>query len=192
MDAFQMYVSLGIQHIADLQGYDHLVFLVALCTIYSFNDWKKILAIITLFTIGHTITLFIAAFGLVNVHGPTIELLIALTILITGISNLTKRGQRVSGKRRLILGGTFGLIHGLGFSRYYNMIAEGTNPWVSLPAFTLGIELGQIIIVIAYIILAWLIENAFSITKRDWNLGVSGGVIGIALIMVIERLPDVF
>jgi uncharacterized membrane protein len=187
-----MYVSLGIQHIADLQGYDHLVFLVALCTIYSFNDWKKILAIITLFTIGHTITLFIAAFGLVNVHGPTIELLIALTILITGISNLTKRGQRVSGKRRLILGGTFGLIHGLGFSRYYNMIAEGTNPWVSLPAFTLGIELGQIIIVIAYIILAWLIENAFSITKRDWNLGVSGGVIGIALIMVIERLPDVF
>jgi hypothetical protein len=72
------------------------------------------------------------------------------------------------------------------------MIAEGTNPWVSLPAFTLGIELGQIIIVIAYIILAWLIENAFSITKRDWNLGVSGGVIGIALIMVIERLPDVF
>jgi Na+/H+ antiporter NhaA len=81
MDAFQMYVSLGIQHIADLQGYDHLVFLVALCTIYSFSDWKKILAIITLFTIGHTITLFIAAFGLVNVHGPTIELLIALTIL---------------------------------------------------------------------------------------------------------------
>lgn len=192
MDVFQLFLSLGIQHITDLQGYDHLVFLIALCTIYSFRDWKKILWIVSLFTLGHTFTLLISVSGLVALHAPTVEFLIALTILLTGISNLTKRGQRVEGKRRMWLGGIFGLIHGLGFSGYYSMIAEGTNPWVSLPSFTIGIELGQVIIVVAYMILAWLIENAFTITKRDWNLAVSGGVIGIALIMIFERLPEVF
>ncbi len=192
MSAFELYLTLGIKHIADFQGYDHIVFLVALCTVYGFAQWKRVLLIISLFTLAHTLTLFLAAFKVVEIHGPTIEFLIALTILLTGISNLTKKGQRPESKRNLWFGAAFGLIHGLGFSRYYDMIADGTNIWVSLPSFTLGIELGQIIIVIAYMILAWLIENAFTITKRDWNLAVSGGVIGIALIMIIERLPQVF
>jgi hypothetical protein len=192
MQPFELFLRLGISHITDFQGYDHMVFLIALCVNYSFRDWKKVLFVISFFTIGHTITLGLAATGIVSLHPPTVEFLIALTILLTGIGNLTKRGQQSVGKFRYWLGGVFGLIHGLGFSGYYSMIAEGANPWVSLPAFTLGIELGQVIVVIAYMILAQLILTAFTISKRDWMLVISGGVIGIAVVMMLERLPQLF
>jgi hydrogenase/urease accessory protein HupE len=134
----------------------------------------------------------LSAFGVFSVDGDLIEFLIAATIFITGISSLTKAGQNPKSKLKPWLAGIFGLIHGFGFSRYYGMIAEATNPWVSLPSFTLGIELGQLIIVVSILILAWLLENAFSINKRDWNLIISGGVLGIATIMMLERLPHIF
>lgn len=192
MTQFELYLRLGIGHITDIQGYDHIVFLIALCTTLTFKDWRRLLLIITLFTLGHTLTLALSAFGWVQVHPPTVEFLIALTIFITGLTNLTKKGQANQGKLKYWMGGIFGLIHGLGFSRYYGMIAEGSNEWVSLPSFTLGIELGQILIVIAFMILAWLLENAFTVGKRDWNLILSGGVLGISLVMMLERLPAVF
>jgi len=192
MNMFELFLRLGIDHITDFKGYDHMVFLLALIGTYGFKDWRNLFLVITLFTIGHTITLMLSAFGVFSVDGDLIEFLIAATIFITGISSLAKAGQNPKSKLKPWLAGIFGLIHGFGFSRYYGMIAEATNPWVSLPSFTLGIELGQLIVVLSILILAWLLENAFSINKRDWNLIISGGVLGIATIMMLERLPHIF
>ena len=192
MNTFELFLPLAIEHITDFKGLDHMVFLLALASTYTFKEWRSVLLVITVFTLGHTLTLMLCAFGVLKVDGDLIEFLIAATIFLTGFASLTKVGQNPRSKLKPWLAGIFGLIHGFGFSRYYGMIAEATNPWVSLPSFTLGIELGQLIIVICILVLAWLLENAFSINKRDWNLIISGGVLGISLVMMIERLPAVF
>lgn len=192
MTPFELFLYLGFHHVTDLQGYDHMVFLLALCTTLSFSDWRKVVALVSLFTLGHSLMLTLAVLGIVHMHAPSIELLIAFSIFCTGLVNLTKKGQANKGNLKYVLSGVFGLIHGLGFSRYYTIIAEGTNAWVSLPSFTLGIELGQLLVVISVMIFAWLLENAFSVSKRDWNLILTGGVLGISLMMMLERLPDVF
>lgn len=192
MNMFELFLRLGIEHITDFKGYDHMVFLLALASTYMFKDWRNLLLVVTVFTLGHTLTLILSAFGFVKVDGDWVEFLIAATIFLTGLSSLTKVGQNPKSKLKPWLAGIFGLIHGFGFSRYYGMIAEATNPWVSLTSFTLGIELGQLIIVIAILILTWLLENAFTISKRDRNLVVSGSVLGISAIMLTERLPAIF
>lgn len=192
MTAFELYLRLGIGHITDFQGLDHIAFLIALSATYSGKDWRKLLIVITLFTIGHAITLLLATLNLVALDGNWVELLIALTIFVTALFNLSKSGQSNQGKAKFWLAGIFGLIHGLGFSRFYNMIAEGGNKWLNLASFTLGIELGQLIIVMAFMILAWLLVNAFTVSKRDWVLILSGSVLGISLVMILNRLPAVF
>lgn len=184
---FWMYLELGARHIADWKGYDHILFLIALCSIYSLVSWRKLLWIVTTFTLGHTATLFLATFDMIKVDAYWVELGIVVTILITGLVNLTKAGQSTKNNMKVYFAGIFGLIHGLGFSRYYSMIADG-NPWVSLPAFTLGIELGQIAIVLAFSLITWLISNAFKVKPRDWNLLVSGAVIGISSVLILERI----
>jgi hypothetical protein len=186
LNAFELYFELGVRHIADWKGYDHILFIIALCSTYSFADWKKLLLMVTSFTIGHTITLFVAAFDLVKLDADIVEFGIAVTIFLAGIINLTKAGQNKKSNLKVWVAGVFGLIHGLGFSRYYKMISAG-DPWVSLPSFTLGIEAGQVAIVLIILILGWLLANAFKTKPRDWNMVLSGMVIGISLVMALER-----
>ena len=192
MNMFELFLRLGIEHITDFKGYDHMVFLLALARTFTFKEWKGVLLTITLFTLRHTLTLMLSAFGVLKVDGDLVEFGIAATIFFTGVTSLTKFGQNPKSKVKPWLAAIFGLIHGFGFGRYYGMISEATNPWVSLPSFTLGIELGQLGIVLIILILAWLLENAFSINKKEWNLVISGSVLGISAIMIIERLPAVF
>lgn len=192
MTPFELYTRLGIAHITDLQGYDHILFIIALCTTLTIKDWRKVLLLVTVFTLAHTLTLVLAVFDVVNLDETLVELGIAISITFTGLNNLTKKGQSNKGTLKVVLAGAFGLIHGLGFSRYYNMIAEGTDAWLSLSSFTLGIEIGQLLIVLVFLFIMWLLENAFNISKRDWNLLISGGVIGISLTLIAERLPQVF
>lgn len=188
MQQFQLYVELGMRHIADINGYDHILFIIALCATLTFKEWKPILLMVTAFTLAHTATLFLAAFDFVSIKGDLIEFLIAATIFLTGFVNLTKAGQNKNAKLKIWMAAVFGLIHGLGFSRYYKMIAD-YNPWVSLPSFTLGIELGQIAIVIIILLLGWLFANAFKAKPRDWTMVLSGICIGISATMMLERWP---
>ena len=120
MGQFQMYFQLGIQHILDIKGFDHILFVVALCAIYVTRDWKKILILVTAFTIGHSITLALATLKLVRVNSDWIEFLIPVTIAVTAVSNIfspkpsSGRGIQINYVFALF----FGLIHGLGFSNY--------------------------------------------------------------------------
>ncbi len=193
MSVFQLYLSLGLNHIADLQGYDHILFILALCGVYVLKQWKHVLILITAFTLGHSITLVLATFNVIQISSWLIELLIPITILITAIGNIVYKPVEFSKKLHLFKYFTalfFGLIHGLGFSNYLrSLLLEEQDLVMPLFAFNVGIELGQIIIVLGILLLAELFVHLFQTRKREWNLIISGMALGISLILIIERWP---
>jgi len=184
---FGTYFELGFDHILDMDGYDHILFVIALCAVYSISQWKQILILVTAFTIGHCVTLILSGLKLVNISAYLIEFLIPLTILMTAIFNIIK-GKPTDQKIRwnYILALLFGLIHGLGFSNYFRaLIGKEENIINMLFPFNLGVELGQIVIVLCTLVIGYIVMNVFKTSQRDWNLIVSGAAAGIAITLMI-------
>lgn len=194
MSVFNLYLSLGLSHIADIQGYDHILFILTLCGIYVIKQWKHVLILVTAFTVGHSLTLVLATFDVISISSGLVEFLIPVTIFITAVGNITHKKVEFSRNLHLFKYFTalfFGLIHGLGFSNYLKSLLLGEdNLTLPLFAFNVGIELGQILIVLAILLLAELFVHAFGTKRREWNLVISGMGLGISLILIIERLPN--
>ena len=191
MDDFLLYLELGFNHVLDLNGYDHILFLIVLAVVFSFHQWKKVLWLITFFTLGHTLTLALAAYGVINMRVDMIEFFIPVTIFITGLANVLRVSKAASGKEKLNLFFAlfFGLIHGLGFSNYFRlMIGQEDDKLFPLLEFALGIELAQILIVFGILVIGTLLQNFFRVSKRDWVLVTSSIVIGFTIPMMIERV----
>lgn len=193
MSLFKLYFTLGLQHIADLKGYDHILFILTLCVVYNLKEWKRVLILITAFTIGHSLTLVLATLDLVRVDGDLIEFLIPLTIFVTALANVITRKRQVSPLLHWIKYSAalfFGLIHGLGFSNYLRSLL-GSESGLVLPlfAFNVGIETGQIIIVAAIMLLTKLVVDLLRFPGREWNVLLSGAGLGISLVLMIERFP---
>ncbi len=193
MNSFQAYLILGFDHITDLNGYDHILFIVALCAIYHLSEWRRILVLVTAFTIGHSITLAIATLQLFQYRADVIEFLIPVTIFVTAISNLFYRVPKYSSLSdpapgqplRYLFALGFGLIHGLGFSNYLRSLLGKEESIVQpLLAFNIGLELGQLLIVAIFVFLATLVNRIFNTNRRDWNLVLSGAVAGMALMLI--------
>ncbi|MEM1190924.1 MAG: HupE/UreJ family protein [Pseudomonadota bacterium] len=190
MDRFPLYLQLGFQHISDLAGYDHILFLVALCAVYRIEQWKNILILVTAFTIGHSITLALAALGTIAIPSSIIEFLIPTTILLTAVYNVIRR-QSVGKPSRMGLNYAmalfFGFIHGMGFSNYFRALLMGDSS-IALPllGFNLGIELGQLLVVAVIVGTAFLFLNVLTVKHREWNLFVSGAAAGMSLILMVE------
>lgn len=189
MNSFQLYFKLGIQHILDLQGFDHILFVLALCAVFIPRDWKKILWLVTFFTIGHTLTLGLATFKLIPVNAPLIEFLIPVTIAITALSSIFKprptnsRGFQFAYVYALF----FGLIHGLGFSNYLRqLLGSEASIWQPLLAFNLGLELGQVVIVGIYLAVTSILVGLAGVKRREWTLIISAFVLGIAMMLMLE------
>lgn len=193
MSVFKLYFELGLSHITDLQGYDHILFLVTLCAVYSFKQWKSILILITGFTIGHCTTLLLATFNFITISSKLIEFLIPVTILLTAITNIIYRKNTISKNLhhiKYLATLFFGLIHGLGFSNYLkSLLGSEISILKPLLAFNLGIELGQIIIVSALLIFSIFVTRMLNLEKQDWSFVLSGSGLGIALILILERFP---
>jgi len=191
MDDFLLYFELGLHHVLDFAAYDHILFLIVLAVVFSFNQWKKAVWLITFFTIGHTLTLGLAAYGVLNIRVDIIEFLIPVTIFITGAANVIRANKASSGKEKLNLFFAlfFGLIHGLGFSNYFRlMIGQEEDKFFPLLEFALGIEASQVIIVFGILIIGTLLQNFFRVSKRDWVLVSSAIVIGFVIPMMINRI----
>ncbi|MAP55847.1 HupE/UreJ family protein [Altibacter sp.] len=189
MSDFWLYFKLGLEHVLDWKAYDHILFLIVLCAAYTFNSWKRLLLLVTLFTIGHTVSLLMANYNVVSVSTRWIEFLIPVTILITALFNLFTAGkEKRAEKLGLFYIATvfFGLIHGFGFASYYKMI-NADNDILPLLEFALGVEAAQIIVVIIVLILAFIFQMLFRFNKRDWVLVVSSIVIGMIIPMLIEN-----
>lgn len=191
MDDFILYFELGLKHVLDLNAYDHILFLIVLAVVFSFDQWKKALWLITFFTVGHTLTLGMAAYGIVNIRVEIVEFLIPVTIFITGLVNVLRVGKASTGNEKLnwFFALFFGLIHGLGFSNYFRMmIGKEEEKLAPLLEFALGIEASQVIIVFGLLIIGAVLQNFLRVTKRDWVLVTSAIVIGFTIPMMIERV----
>ena len=190
MSPFQAYFQLGYQHIADVTAYDHILFIVALCATYLASQWKMILVLVTAFTIGHSVTLALATLNIILISPEIIEFLIPVTILLTAIFNVVRREETISpADRRLKYGLAlfFGLIHGMGFSNYLRqLLGQEESIWQPLLAFNLGLEFGQILIVLVIMGLSYLFMNKLRVSHRDWNVFVSGAAAGIAFTLMME------
>ena len=191
MDDFMLYCKMGLNHVLDFSAYDHILFLIVLAVVFSYYELKKLLWLVTLFTLGHSVTLALSAYGVLNISMDLIEFLIPLTIFITGVINIVNSNKKPTKKdnTNLIFALFFGLIHGLGFSNYFKMmIGQQEDKILPLIEFALGIELAQIIIVFGIIFLGLVFQNFLKVTKRDWILVCSSIVIGFAIQMMTERV----
>jgi hypothetical protein len=191
MSTFKAYFLEGLDHILDINGYDHILFVLALAAIYLMRDWRKVLILITAFTIGHSITLALSTLDYVKINSELIEFLIPVTIFITAVANLFKkeRDLKSTGKMQLnyIFALLFGLIHGLGFSNYLKAIlGKNSSIVMELLAFNIGLEIGQIIIVLVFLVLSFIFIDLFGMKRRDWVLIVSSAIAGIAVTIMME------
>jgi hypothetical protein len=191
MTDFEIYLPLGFQHITDIQGYDHILFIIALCAIYRLKDWKKVALLVTAFTIGHSITLALATLNFITYSTKLIELLIPVTIVLTCILNFFHKSAEYTldvekpSFFRYPVALTFGLIHGMGFSNYLrSLLGTEQSIWQPLLSFNIGLELGQLVIVVIVLIISSLMLDILRIKKHNWNLIVSGIVFGIALTLI--------
>ncbi len=191
MTTFSLYFQLGLTHILDIRGYDHILFVVALCAMYVLRDWRKILLLVTAFTVGHSITLALATLRLVRLDPDLVEFLIPVTIFITAVSNIVrKRGAALPQVAPLnyALALIFGLIHGLGFSNYLRSLLGKEQSIVGpLLSFNLGLELGQLVIVLIFLLSASVGVGLLGVSRRDWKLVISSAIAGISLMLVVER-----
>lgn len=191
MSQFWLYFRLGLEHVLDWNAYDHILFLIVLVVAYSFHSWKRVLWLVSIFTLGHTLSLFLSVYEIVLVDSTWIEFLIPVTILVTAIFNMINAKKKESKNNISVLYLTtafFGIIHGLGFSTYFKMIASGTESvFLPLLEFALGIETAQVIVVLCVMILGFILQNMLQVKRRDWILVVSAIVIGIILPILKEN-----
>ncbi len=199
---FLTYLRLGVDHIADLSGYDHILFVAALSAVYTIAEWRRLVWLVTAFTVGHSITLALATLDLVRVDSGLVETLIPVTIVLASIVNIIEwrsRGHWHDGRSerppeslrrgKYALALAFGLIHGLGFSTFLRAIL-GDEEGIALPllAFNIGLELGQLLIVAAVLVGATFMVRVVGLARRDWVMVMSGATAGIALTMIAGRI----
>lgn len=194
MNTFELYFGLGKDHILDyLNGYDHILFVLALCAVYVVSDWKRILILVTAFTVGHSITLALSTLNILTVSASWVEFLIPLTIFTTAISNLFRKEELFTApavQTNYLLALFFGLIHGLGFSNYLKSLLGRQESIVApLFAFNVGLEVGQIIIVGVFLAVSFIAVSLAGVNRRDWKMIVSSAVMGIALMLMKDRIP---
>lgn len=191
MQDFLFYLNLGWEHIISLDALDHQLFVLALIAVYSFNDLKKILILVTAFTIGHSITLALSTFDIIRINSAWVEFLIPLTIVLTSLNNIFTRNKKKSqNNANYYLALIFGLIHGMGFANTARvMIAKSQSIAVPLLGFNIGLELGQIAIVFGILMILFVLLKVFKVNQKDWVLFVSSGVFALSLKMTLERIP---
>ena len=191
MSDFGFFFKLGWEHIISKEALDHQLFILALAAIYLLKDWKQVLILVTAFTIGHSITLALSVFDIIRFSAKWVEFLIPCTIVFTATINLfqksfTPRSVRIN----YFLALFFGLIHGMGFANSIRfMLASDQSIGWGLFGFNVGLEVGQIVVVLGIILFSTILITLFKVNRRDWVIFASAGVLGLALKMALERMP---
>jgi hypothetical protein len=181
----------GWNHIVNINAYDHLLFVMTLCAAFKLAQWKQILVIITAFTIGHSGTLILSALDIIPANSKIIDMLIPLTIMITAIANIVnydKHGRNSDAKIKYGIALVFGLIHGLAFASNFKFMMFGGSIIMPLFAFNIGIEVGQLFIVLIFTLALWLYTKVIKGEHFKWNLFVSGAGFGIAATILLKAL----
>ena len=191
MNETSSFFLIGWQHIVDINAYDHLLFVTTLCAAYQVVQWRQILVIITAFTVGHSGTLVLSSLELIPTNQTLVEILVPITIMATAIVNIMKPVEKpdnsdVKIKYGIALG--FGLVHGLAFANNFKVIMFGESIIWPLFLFNVGIEVGQIFIVILFMVMLWIYSEFLDGDHYKWNIFVSGAGFGIAGTLVLNTL----
>ena len=187
MGQFELYFRLGLNHILDLAGFDHILFVVVLCSLYSISDWKRIIILVTAFTIGHSVTLGLATFQLLNIDSGLVEFLIPVTICITAAGNILNPKASKGIQVNYFFAIFFGLIHGLGFSNYLKaLLGNEVSLLTPLFAFNIGLEAGQLLIVLFFLLFSLIPLKIFQLNQKQWTIVVSAIILGMAIMMMID------
>jgi hypothetical protein len=191
MQDFGLYFGWGWEHIISKDALDHQLFIAALAAIYLLKDWKQVLVLVTAFTIGHSLTLALSVLDIIRFSSKWVEFMIPCTIVITALSNLFQKQftpKTIRINYFLALG--FGLIHGMGFANAirFAMAKDQSLGW-SLFGFNVGLEAGQIVVVLCILLLTQLVVNVFKVERKNWVIFLSAAVFSLALKMVLERIP---
>ena len=189
---FGFYFNMGWHHIISWDALDHQLFILALAAIYLMHDWKRVLILITAFTIGHSLTLALSVLDVIRLHREIVEFLIACTIVVTSVSNLFQKKFTSEAIRvNYMLALFFGMIHGMGFANTLRMmLPSGEKIVLPLLGFNLGLEVGQVLVVLIILLLSFLFVNKLRVNRREWVIFVSGAAFSIALKMAIERVAE--
>lgn len=194
------FAQLGVRHILDVEALDHVLFLVALAAIYRFRDLRDVLWVVTAFTIGHSVTLALAVTGALRLPSALVEFLIPVTIVITGVENLVVSDRARApwgGRYRPMFAGVFGLVHGAGFATYLQSLFVDRVA-VPLLGFNLGIEAGQVVVLVAVGLVLALLDAVIGASRavssrwpvpRVRAIVVSVGVVAVASEWAMARSP---
>lgn len=186
---FQVYLQLGFDHISDLKGYDHMLFLLALCAVYAGSEWKRVLVLITAFTIGHSLTLALSALDVIHFNQHLVEILIPATILLTALKNLFLiKTEEKTWDLSYLLPLFFGLIHGMGFSSFFkSLLGQEADIILPLFAFNVGVEIGQVVIVAFIMLINFVVTKGIKVQQKHWNQVISVIACILAIYMIIQR-----
>ncbi|MCT4317389.1 HupE/UreJ family protein [Elizabethkingia anophelis] len=191
MNDFMFYLRMGWDHIVSKDALDHQLFILVLIAVYTIQDFKKVLILVTAFTIGHSLTLALSIFDILRVPSAWVEFLIPCTIAITALINIFgKNNVQKQMKLNYSLALFFGLIHGMGFANSIRItLAKEQSIATGLLGFNIGLELGQIVVVLAVLIILFLLTSIFKMDRKNWIMFVSSGVFALSLQMALERIP---
>ncbi|AJW63534.1 hypothetical protein VO54_02062 [Elizabethkingia miricola] len=191
MNDFMFYLRMGWDHIVGKDALDHQLFILVLIAVYTIQDFKKVLILVTAFTIGHSLTLALSVFDILRVPSAWVEFLIPCTIAITALINIFgKNNVQKQMKLNYSLALFFGLIHGMGFANSIRItLAKEQSIATGLLGFNIGLELGQIVVVLAVLIILFLLTTIFKLDRKNWIMFVSSGVFALSLQMALERIP---
>ncbi|WP_407476499.1 HupE/UreJ family protein [Elizabethkingia anophelis] len=191
MNDFMFYLRMGWDHIVSKDALDHQLFILVLIAVYTIQDFKKVLILVTAFTIGHSLTLALSVFDILRVPSAWVEFLIPCTIAITALINIFgKNNVQKQMKLNYSLALFFGLIHGMGFANSIRItLTKEQSIATGLLGFNIGLELGQIVVVLAVLIILFLLTSIFKMDRKNWIMFVSSGVFALSLQMALERIP---
>tara|TARA_B100000963_G_scaffold230491_1_gene201050 strand:+ start:123 stop:698 length:576 start_codon:yes stop_codon:yes gene_type:complete len=187
---FWFYTKLGFWHVIDWEGLDHFYFIITMAIPFTFLQWRKLLWWVTIFTIGHTLSLIGNFYLRIPFSAYWIELLIPITIAINSIF-LFYPSQNNFSKRKLLyplLTSVFGIIHGLGFGRYFKMLIPEKDVSISLFSFALGVELAQVLIVILVLLISFIVLKILKQSKNKWEFLIGAMILSQALFMILDRI----
>lgn len=191
MSDFWIYFTIGLKHLWNINAYTDFLFLLVLTVPYEFKTWKRILILVSLFSAGHTLALMLSVFNVITIKTNIVAFIVPILILIVALYNLISSGK--SGKKDsitfiAIVASLFGIIHGLGFSNYFNSIVPGKPTDKLLPLFesALGFGIAQILAITVALLLAYVVQTLLKFSKRDWILIISAFVVGVVIPMIIR------
>jgi hypothetical protein len=192
MQDFIFYFKVGWTHILSWDATDHIYFITSLAIIYTFLDWKKVLVLVTAFTIGHAITLYLSALDLFRFNIEWVEFAIPCTIVVTAATNLFLRPEvKTKGVLQYSMALGFGLVHGMGYANYIRMMLSKNQDLLwSLFSFNVGLEMGQILVVILVLCIQWVLAKYKIVNTRMLTIIVSSLVLIVSLMLALERFQS--